>query len=301
TNQTSARANAASLLYFLNGSVSNASQLYWIDNANDVRNGTWQDITTHQKKYRDQVQNELSLFWKDDWKVANRLTLKLGLRWDSFGSPYIGSGFRSAAVGQGVGLFGVGRVSAGGLFDRWLTPGATYLTGYGSNVTAANALTCAKSASQSPLLPASTCDPNTLTQIEFVGPNTPNPGKVVIPNDYKNFGPAVGFAWQVPWFGEGKTTVRGGYQITYGGAGRSGGQLDSLLGSAPGVANAATTQVTDPSIAPVLATRALNLTDLQTLVPVRPLNAPGATATIYGRGVAFEAYDPNFSTPYIEN
>src|SRR5262249_62355478 len=135
----------------------------------------------------------------------------------------------------------------------------------------------------SSLLPVSTCDPNRLTQIEFVGPNTPNPNKVVIPNDYKNFGPAVGFAWQVPWFGEGKTTVRGGYQITYGGAGRSGGQLDTLLGSAPGVANPATTQGADPNIAPILAPRALKLSGLTTLGSVRPLNAPRPLATLYGR------------------
>jgi len=296
-----ARTSSTNLLYFLNASIANASQLYWIDNASDVKNGTWQDIQTRQRKYRNQVQNEFSLFWKDDWKVADRLTLNLGLRWDYYGSPYIGSGFTSGAVGQGAGLFGVGRATSAGLFDRWLTPGNTYLTGYGSNLPAGNALTCAKGVTQSSLLPVSTCDPNNLTQIEFVGPNTPNPSKVVIPNDYKNFGPAIGFAWQVPWFGQGKTTVRGGYQITYGGAGRSGGQLDTLLGSAPGVANAAITQVTDPNIAPVLANRSLNLNDITSLIPVRPLNAPGATASIYGRSVNFEAYDPNFTTPYIQN
>src|SRR5205085_7319736 len=45
--------------------------------------------------------------------------------------------------------------------------------------------------------------------------NSPNPGTGWYENDYHNFGPAVGFAWQVPWFGDGKTTIRGGYQITY--------------------------------------------------------------------------------------
>ena len=33
--------------------------------------------------------------------------------------------------------------------------------------------------------------------------------------DSNNFGPAVGFAWQLPWFGKGKTTLRGGYQMNY--------------------------------------------------------------------------------------
>src|SRR5688572_32234816 len=59
-----------------------------------------------------------------------------------------------------------------------------------------------------------------VTSIEFVGPNSPNPDKTAYPNDYTNFGPSFAFAWNVPWFGEGRTTVRGGYQITYQGGGR---------------------------------------------------------------------------------
>jgi hypothetical protein len=54
-----------------------------------------------------------------------------------------------------------------------------------------------------------------LTSFEFIGPNSPHPGSTLFPKDWNNFGPAVGFAWQVPWFGEGKTAVRGGYQVTY--------------------------------------------------------------------------------------
>ena len=155
--------------------------------------------------------------------------------YDYFGSPYIGSGFTSAAVDLGAGLFGNSRPDSGGLFDDWLRPGNTYLTGYGNGpgVSGANALVCAKGVTQSALLPVSTCDPSKLTQIEFVGPNTPNPKKVVIPVDKNNFGPAIGFAWQFPWFGEGKTAVRGGYQITYSGTHDS-NLLDTLLGSAPG-------------------------------------------------------------------
>jgi hypothetical protein len=55
----------------------------------------------------------------------------------------------------------------------------------------------------------------TLTNVQFVGKNSPNAGTPWYANDYNNLGPAVGFAWQVPWFGEGKTTLRGGYQMTF--------------------------------------------------------------------------------------
>src|SRR4029078_11765986 len=54
-----------------------------------------------------------------------------------------------------------------------------------------------------------------LTSFEFIGPNSPNPGKSLFPKDWNNIGPSIGFAWQVPWFGENKTAVRGGYQVTY--------------------------------------------------------------------------------------
>ncbi len=299
---TTGRANAANLLYFMNGSVASASMGRWIDDSSDVTKGHWEDITTKGQKYRDQLANEWSLFVKDDWKLTKNLTLNLGVRYDYYGSPYIGSGFTTTTKDQGAGLFGIGRGSTNNLFDRWLTPGNTFLTGYGSNVTAANALTCANGvSSQSPLIPVSNCDPNLMTQIEFVGPNTPNPNKVVIPVDKNNFGPAIGFAWQLPWLGEGKTVVRGGYQVTYAGAGRNGQGLDALLGGAPGATNSSTTNVADPNIAAVLATRALNLTDLSLLVPVTASSLPGAAIPIYGHAANFEAYDPSFRTPYTEN
>ncbi len=311
TGQTAARANAANLLYFLNGSVSNASMLRWINDASDVTDGHWEDKTTVGRKYRDQIANEWSAFWKDDWKATKDLTLNLGVRYDYYGAPYIGSGFTTAAAGLGAGLFANNYTGTGGLFDHYLIPGTTFLTGYGGNaagVTAATALSCASGVTQSALLPVSTCDPNRLTQVEFVGPKTPNPDKVAIPVDKNNFAPAVGFSWQVPWFGEGKTTVRGGYQLTYGGAGRDGIALDSLLGSAPGAINSSTLNLNDPipggsgTFANLMTTRALNLTDVPSLIPVRATALPGATLPIYGRyNSDFNAYDPNYRTPYTQN
>ena len=299
----SGRTGSAALLYFMNGSVNSASMLRWIDDSTDVTGGHWEDTTTVGRKFRDQVQNEWDVFWKDDWKLTNDITLNLGLRYESYGSPYIGSGFTTAPLNLGAGMFGNTSTGSGGLFDRWLRPGSTFLTGYGNAaaVTAANALACTPGVTQSALLPVSSCDPNKLTKIEFVGPNTPNPAKVAVPKDSNNFGPAVGFAWQLPWFGKGKTTLRGGYQLTYGGPARNGVGLDSFLGSAPGALLSSTTNTADTDIAAILATRALNLTDVARLVPVRPTTLPGQTLPIYGRAAAVESYDPQFATPYTQN
>ena len=139
--------------------------------------------------------------------------------------------------------------------------------------------------------------------IEFVGRDTPNPKKVAIPNDYLNIGPAAGFAWRVPWFGEGNTTIRGGYQITYGGTGQADRrwllQHHGIHHRYPPGNN---------SIANVsnyiseLGGQYLDLRNAAQLVPVRPTApaVPGGTLPIYSRA-NFAAYDPHYVTPYTQN
>ena len=178
-------------MYFFNSSVNQGSQLCWIDNASDVQAGNWENYKTLEKKYRDQVTNEADFFVKDDWKISKSLTLNLGMRWEYYGVPFIASGFTTAAPGQGLGLFGVGRTVLGSTnpLEKWLTtPGGIYLSGYGPN----GKLECkAGQASGVAGIPASNCDPNLITTVEFVGPNSPNPNKTVYPNDFNNFGPAM--------------------------------------------------------------------------------------------------------------
>ena len=80
-------------------------------------------------------------------------------------------------------------------------------------------------------------NPTNLTQQHFIGPGSPNPDEMLFNKDLNNFGPAVGFAWQLPWFGKGKTTLRGGYQVSYSQISRldpNGGMMN-VAGSQPGL------------------------------------------------------------------
>jgi len=293
------------MLYFLAGSVNSVSQTYWINSYDDVTNGTWHDtndLSTGRRKYRPVVENEYSFFVKDDWKTTRNLTLNLGMRWDYYGTAFIKTGFTSTSIDQGLGLFGIGRPASSDMFSNWLSPGNIFLTGYGPNASIDTALTCVPGVVQSANLPTSTCDPNKLTTIEFIGPKTANPSKTASQKDFNNFGPAIGFAYQVPWFGEGRTTVRGGYQVTFGGSGRvvgGGGTTasETIVGQAPGSLSSPNTVLND------FSGQYLDLRSVAALVPVRPTSPalPGATIPVYTRSSNFSAYDPNFVTPYTQN
>src|SRR5262249_14937291 len=151
---------------------------------------------------------------------------------------------------------------------------------------------CKVGVQQNPLLPKSTCDPNSLSGIQFVGPGSPNPNAKAIPEQYYNIGPAIGFAYELPWFGEGKTTIRGGYQQTFqrvlvNNSGEANG-TDTFIGQIPGSQATFTSNITDllfqSVISPPTGTgRAITLADLPSLVPVRPTANPGAVIPIGAR------------------
>ncbi len=299
------RANAANLLYTLAGSVDSVNMLYWMDSFKDVQDGKWQSIATKSDIYRTVIINEGDAFVKDDWKLTKNFTLNLGVRWEFYASPYIKEGFTTTPHDRGIGIFGVGRSTTSGVFDNWLNPPANpvYLSGYGNTATAANALQCTSGVVQANL-PTSSCNPNFMTAMDFIGPNSPNPKQSAIKNDLNNFGPAIGFAWQVPWLGEGKTSIRGGYQMTYGSAGRNtstiGGGTSAVLGSVPGNSSIL-------SGATALASQfpgTLSIADIPRIVPLAPTSpsVPGGTLPIYNRtGTVIYGYAPDYATPYTEN
>ena len=175
TSASGNNANMRSLLDFLAGSLANLTQLKFMEDPKKL--SAFEDYKTFPWRTRDFHVNEGTVYFKDDWKAKKNLTLNLGLRWDYIGVPYDARGLMPGAVGGPSAIWGI----SGSGFSDWMKPGVR-----GTNTTAA-----------------------------YFGRNSPNPGTPWYENDYNNFGPAVGFAWQVPWFGEGKTTIRGGYQVTY--------------------------------------------------------------------------------------
>jgi hypothetical protein len=306
-----ARTNAGNLLSTMYGAINAPSTGFWIDGQEDLKAGKWQDVTTvanriksndpYGHQTRTQIQNEWSFFFKDDYKLTSRLTLNLGVRYDFTGSPYLDYGLTNTLVGEGYGLFGAGRPASGDPFSNWLTAGNLYLSGYGSSA-GANALKCSTGTANPNGLPTSNCDPNLMSTVEFVGPKTDHPNKTLIPQKGA-FSPAIGFSWQVPWFGDGQTTVRGGFQRTYGkpGSPYTGGLLSGP--GSDGTTNGVNTA--DAKFAPIFASRALNLTDLALVVPATPSRLPsdriypvGARSGVLG---SYALFDPNFTNPHTDN
>ena len=204
-------------------------------------------------------QREFDIFVKDDYKIHKDLTLNLGVRYEWYGVPFSGGGLAVTPVGGGGAAFGI----SGRDFTGWMNPGAR--------------------ADQ--------------TTLQFVGPGSPNPGKTVYNNDWNNVGPAVGFAWQVPWFGRERTTVRGGYQITYQGGSRF-NTLEVPLTFPPG-------RVYNGSYTGDSTNTYLDLTKLSVpgVVPT-PLPAGVAPMTpipITDRSQSISIFDSNYVAPYVQN
>ena len=267
------RTLASNLAYLLTDSIGSLNTPYWIESQADKDAGLagWQDITTRSNRYRSTKATEWAFFAKDDYKISKSVTLNLGLRYEYYSPPYLAVGIDSSSCRSrewavrrkpGRRREAVRQLVAAG------EPVPHQLRKYAACRRKAAGLQARRdTTSASALLPVSTCDPATLTTLEFIGPNTTNPNKTVIPHDRNNFGPAIGFAWNVPWFGEGKTTVRGGYSIQYQ---RLSVRDDILAPLDGGNTRIQPASVFDADIASIIngtTGRAIRYTDLATLVP----------------------------------
>jgi len=254
------RFTAENLMMMLAGSVANVQQYFSMlrpsqtDRFVDFRDA-WNnpDIPDLHGKLRDWRQREFAAFFKDDFKLRPSLTLNLGLRWDYYGVPFTGNGLTPSPVGGSSALFGY----SGRSFSDWMSFGP---------------------------------QKGDLTAVELVGPHSPNPGRSIYKDDWNNFGPAVGFAWSVPWLGKDKTTVRGGYQVSYQVPGGSFSWVDLDLGAFPGTSYYPT--YSGPGTYMDLSNLVMPVP-----VPVTPLQ----TVPLTERSQSVSAYDSNYVTPYVQN
>jgi hypothetical protein len=240
------------LLSFLSGSLNQVTQFYYVQDPTNLN--TFENYLTYPNRLRDTIQNEGDLFVKDDWKILKSLTLNLGLRWERYGVPYEAHGLMPLPTDGPNAIFGV----SGRSFDGWMKPGIRA----------------------------------DLTVPQFVGKNSPNPSIPWYRNDYKDFGPAIGFAWQLPWFGEGKTTIRGGYQMTF-----QQGQVPNAL-TQENVVPGSTYNGNYQGDATVSY---LDLTTLPSLVPVFVPIKPMQGVPIYDRQQQIYIPSATVRNPYAEN
>jgi Carboxypeptidase regulatory-like domain len=260
---------ASNILAELAGSVASFQEQFYI---NSPTQQGWTDYTKTIFFHRGQHENDWNLFFKDNWKATKDLTLIFGMRYDKYGVPYdefgLAGRFKSSFGSGAAALFGC----SGNSFAVAWTPGA------------------GDCGSASP----------TVASTEFVGKDSPQPSKLVHPNDWNNFGPSFGFSWNVPKM-DNSTVVRGGFGINYSAA-PDFLAYNSALGSFPGN-SLNVTSTTFGSLGYMDLTKAV--ANQKTLFPLAtgasqpftalPLNGVGSrTGTIYG-------YADNWKTPYVES
>ena len=287
------------MMTFFSGSLSDTA--LWFYNIPDANSpfGTgarWNKVEDGELEYAYTAGNqELSWFFKDDWKITPDLTLNLGVRWEYYGVPHVYGGTTLGMVGGSKSAWGI--TGNGEMYNNgkgWVVD-RNYLSGF------------QKDASGNPILGVP------VTRWEFIGPDSPNPDRSVWNKDMNNFAPHVGFAWQLPWFGKGLTTLRGGYSVSY-------SPVD-IYNNFPGqfinFQAAVTTRIetfvgsgntTDPNSSAYY----MDLTDLKTLLPLQPSTSVAPLGTF--QNDAFFGYsstnpatlmavglDENLTNPYVHS
>ena len=265
---------------YMAGSIGVIYQWFFIQDPFDK---DWNDINEGEiNRILDIRQKEFAFFAKDDWKVSSSLTLNLGLRYEYYGVPWLDRGMTLGLKGGANALFGV----TGRDFSTWMAEQPVNLE---------------ETLTQEEIDAGITW----LTQQEFIGPGSPQPGIGAFYKDVNNFGPAVGFAWQIPWFGKGKTTVRGGYQLSYSqiaNADISTGGFSNVLAGSTGT-NFEYYYFGDAENNPYM-----RFADLDSYLPVIQYietedNPPRPLSTLHieNRGADLTVYDPDIVNPYTQS
>jgi len=211
---------------------------------------------TRQRNFR---YRDVSVYFQDQWRMKRNFTLSYGVRWEFMGVTKVTNGLAIQPVGGTAGLFGIS--GPGNLFNPGVLKGQPE------------------------------------TKIDFVSGDT---GIPLHGNDWNNLAPFIGFAYSpdfepgpLRWiFGaEGKSSMRGGFAITY------------LRDGFTVVSNALGVGTTNPGLIQTGGTNVpvgvlSGLVDIAT--PAFRIPITDRENNLVNTNNGLWTFDPNLRTPYVQ-